>query len=614
MISLVPAPTDLAKYDLIEEIGHGGMATVFRARDKRLERDVALKLLHRHLRESAEIEARFSAEARAVAKLRHPNIVAVFDVSTEDEPEHYLVMELVRGPTLRELLKQHGKLPVEVAAGIVLELAAALEHAHAEGVVHRDIKPENVLIDSSDSGPSSGQDAEPARIKLTDFGIAKLLDAQGVTSTGQVLGSPAHMAPEQIEGGAVDRRADIFSLGVLFYECVVGRLPFDGKNPAQVLRNVLESNYEPPVSACPTVGERWNRIIVQALQRDPEKRQHDIHEFAKAVKEELDRVGMDAVRHEVAAYLAKPEEYERSFVERIVEGLKASGNAARAARDVPLAAAQFNRALAYRPADPDLLRHVSGLRRREHAWRIGAVAAGLAALMALVVMVVRAWPTDGERQSKRTGAVPTIAPAPAKPPPSASKPVTTTRVIDTKPAPSAKATTKKPVRRVNARPPIAPGPEEIAELETRKVSIRIRGAAGGSVKIDGQEKPWFGGVVHELTLGEHLFEFVPPNTSCCEGSSRRIAIVPGSGAQQVVGKIPFKDARLDMRSGDAKGWLVSCPTLFAGRMPLPGLRAVPMSQVKATGTCVLTNTLEGSVTRKKVVTLFAGQTTILPWP
>src|SRR5690606_21616062 len=170
MISLVPAPTHLSKYDLIEQIGHGGMATVFRARDTRLQRDVALKLLHPHLRESAEIEARFTSEAQAVAKLRHPNIVAVFDVSDEDEEERYLVMELVRGITLRQLLKTHKSLPVELAAAMMLEVAAALEHAHEEGVIHRDVKPENVMIDMSGAGPTSGADAEPARVKLMDFG------------------------------------------------------------------------------------------------------------------------------------------------------------------------------------------------------------------------------------------------------------------------------------------------------------------------------------------------------------------------------------------------------------------------------------------------------------
>src|SRR5215471_3669858 len=133
----------LAKYEVLEELGHGGMATVYRAHDKRLARDVAVKVIHPHLRDSAEVAHRFFVEAKAVAKLRHPNIVEVYDVSSEGEPEQYLVCELLRGKTLRKLLQQHGAIPPEVAAALGLELLAALGHAHGSGVVHRDVKPEN---------------------------------------------------------------------------------------------------------------------------------------------------------------------------------------------------------------------------------------------------------------------------------------------------------------------------------------------------------------------------------------------------------------------------------------------------------------------------------------
>src|SRR5579883_2640916 len=268
----------LAKYEVVDAIGHGGMATVYRARDRRLGREVAVKVIHPHLRDSREVVSRFNTEAKAVAKLRHPNIVEVFDVSEADEAEQYLVVELLRGTTLRKLLQTHGAMPPEIAAAVAMELLGALAHAHAAGVVHRDIKPENVLVEHR--GPSSGgedkntppPDGGRAVVKLTDFGIAKLLDAQGVTSTGQVLGSPAHMAPEQIEGGDVDPRADVFGLGVLLYECMVGHLPFEGNNPAQVLRRVLEGSYPAPDRERPTVGGRWARIIAEALAKDPAER------------------------------------------------------------------------------------------------------------------------------------------------------------------------------------------------------------------------------------------------------------------------------------------------------------------------------------------------------
>jgi eukaryotic-like serine/threonine-protein kinase len=262
---------DLVKYELQEKIGLGGMATVYRARDKRLGRDVAVKLIHAHLRENSEVAVRFVSEARAVARLRHPNVVEVYDVSDENEPERYLVVELVRGTTLRALVSKHKKLPAELTAAIGLEVAAALSHAHQQGIIHRDVKPENVLIElatpNSSPAPTSDRPDRP-RVKLTDFGIAKLLDAQGVTSTGQVLGSPAHMAPEQIEGGDVGARADVFALGVMLYECMVGRLPFDGKNPAQVLRRVLEGSYPPAVREEPKVGARFGDALAHALVRE----------------------------------------------------------------------------------------------------------------------------------------------------------------------------------------------------------------------------------------------------------------------------------------------------------------------------------------------------------
>ena len=246
---------ELAKYELLEEIGHGGMATVYRARDPRLGREVAVKVIHKHLRENAEVGLRFIAEARAAAKLRHPNIVEVFDVSTEDDRERYLVAELIRGCTLRKVLVEHREMPAEVGAAITLELCEAVEHAHEASIVHRDIKPENVLVElPSDRSAVPDRESPSAKrkgsadvgviIKLTDFGIAKLLDVQGVTSTGQVLGSPAHMAPEQIEGTAVDARTDLFAAGTVLYLLLAARFPFEkSATPGWFLTRAIE---DPP--------------------------------------------------------------------------------------------------------------------------------------------------------------------------------------------------------------------------------------------------------------------------------------------------------------------------------------------------------------------------------
>jgi serine/threonine-protein kinase len=399
----------LAKYDVLDELGHGGMATVYRAHDKRLGRDVAIKVLHPHLRESREIAHRFAAEAKAVAKLRHPNIVEVFDVSGQDDDEQFLVVELVRGRTLRQILQQRGALPPEIAVAISVELLSALVHAHASGVVHRDVKPENVLVEhrpapahasearslddgaagasgasasssrfptaqtapeSRRSNPASSEPGARVAVKLTDFGIAKLLDAQGVTSTGQVLGSPAHMAPEQIEGGEVDGRADVFGMGVLLYECLVGHLPFEGNNPAQVLRRVLDGIYPSAERERPLVGKAWSRLVDRALARRPEDRFESAQAMRDGLLAELARVGFVAGRSPLQAFLDGPEAWVAAHETAMIARLCELGGDARRRRDAVAAAADYNRALAYAPSDPQLIRIVTSMHRVEERQRL----------------------------------------------------------------------------------------------------------------------------------------------------------------------------------------------------------------------------------------------------
>ena len=290
--------TTLGRYEVLEELGHGGMATVYRAHDPRLDRDVALKVIHNHLRDNPEIAQRFRHEAQAVAKLKHRSIVEIYDVPDTDDGERFLVAEYVDGPSLRRWLQgaqkergdgassaaTHGAgkgpvMPPEIAAALVMQVLSALARAHAEGIIHRDVKPENILI-AGLGAPNSQRPSDPNRsvqiAKLTDFGIAKILDAASMTSTGQILGSPAHMAPEQIEGGDVTARVDVFATGVLFYELLTGALPFDGKNPAQVIRRVLDGQFTPADRVVPTAGGRWASIVAAMLARDPLKRPANI--------------------------------------------------------------------------------------------------------------------------------------------------------------------------------------------------------------------------------------------------------------------------------------------------------------------------------------------------
>ncbi len=409
----------ITKYDVVEEIGHGGMATVYRAHDARLGRDVALKVIHPHLRDSPEVKHRFFVEAQAVAKLRHPNIVEVFDVSSESEAEQYLVVELLRGVTLRKLLRDHGALPPEVAVAITIELLGALAHAHGAGVVHRDVKPENVIIelrprdastnsmatDAASLGESgsrmmpSPDASERVVVKLTDFGIAKLLDAQGVTSTGQVLGSPAHMAPEQIEGGDVDERADVFGLGVLLYECLVGHLPFEGNNPAQVLRRVLDGIYPAAERERPTVGRPWSKLVDRALARKPEDRFPSATAMRDALVTELRRLGMVTPRAELEAWLDAPDAYAARHKTSMIDVLCARGSESRKSGDAIAAAADYNRALAYAPDDAALLRVVTTMHRadaRSRFLRRAARALGVALVLCGVAFALTRTLTSAE--------------------------------------------------------------------------------------------------------------------------------------------------------------------------------------------------------------------------
>ncbi|HVU03317.1 MAG TPA: protein kinase [Polyangiaceae bacterium] len=612
MNALERAP-ELQKYELLERIGLGGMATVYRARDRRLGREVAVKLIHAHLRENPEVAARFVSEARAVARLRHPNIVEVFDISDENEPERYLVVELVRGMTLRTLLTKHRVLPAELAGAIGLEVAGALAHAHAQGIIHRDVKPENVLVDlsSANSGPANPASNPPiaAKVKLTDFGIAKLLDAQGVTSTGQVLGSPAHMAPEQIEGGDVGPRADVFALGVMLYECMVGRLPFDGKNPAQVLRRVLDGTYPPADREQPLVGARWAAILARALERNAADRYESVEAFADAIREELARVGIADARSEIDRFLGDQDGYAAALVPRLVERLVAAGEKARAEKNHGLATAEFNRALAYRPGDPELVRRVSALARRAGLVALGRKAALSVVLFSGVagaVMILRHRGVPPIRSLVPIAAKPrqsaTVAPGPgaAVPAPPQKGPAG--------PAPPRRI----PIIRDPARVP----PKKVEPTATRAVVVDVAGPKGGYLKIDGErEDEWFG-KTHELVVGPHVFEFVPKESECCLPSPPQTHTVSeGEGADHVLLSVAYREARLHVDR--TPPGVLRCRSLFGADLQVPGTLAVPMSRLTVTGHCtyVASDSSGGAaVPVTKDVTLTAGQTTEISLP
>jgi eukaryotic-like serine/threonine-protein kinase len=272
------------RYELVELIGRGGMSTVWKAEDRLLDRTVAIKVLHEQLTRDEEYVERFRREARAVAQLSHPNIVTVIDRG-EDEGSQYIVFEHVDGENLKQLIERSGPQQVRDALLLALQMARALSFAHNRGLIHRDVKPQNVLLN------------EDGQAKMTDFGIARSVDVEGVTITGTVLGTSEYIAPEQARGQRVDALTDVYSLGVVLYELLTGGVPFHGENfVAIALRHVNE----PPPSVLerrPDCPPRVAMAVERAMAKRPEDRFASMEELCAeldACLAELDPSSEDA--------------------------------------------------------------------------------------------------------------------------------------------------------------------------------------------------------------------------------------------------------------------------------------------------------------------------------
>ncbi len=361
----------LGKYEIVAEIGHGGMSVVYRARDTLLQRDVAVKVMHAFLAEQVEAKERFHREAVAVARLRHPHIIEIHDYSGETAAQSYIVTELVHGTSLADSLKKTPLYPPEAALVLARPIADALRHAHEHGVIHRDLKPENILV------------AADGTLKLTDFGIARMLDNQTLTITGTLLGSPAYMAPEYIEGEATDERGDIFSFGAMLYQFAVGRLPFEALSPHALLKKIVGCEYLWPEQANPQVHAQLARIIKRCLMRRPEERYASAKELLVGIDAALARLGLEADA-ELPDLLAHPHAYGERLQGTLVDTYVDLGKAALRERRVGTASEDFDRVLNLDPEHAEVRRLVRRLSRRATLSRIvrdGALAvAGAAAL------------------------------------------------------------------------------------------------------------------------------------------------------------------------------------------------------------------------------------------
>ena len=266
------------RYEILEEVGLGGMATVYKAKDHVLNRLVAVKVLKDEFTTDTEFIKRFNTEAQAAASLSHPNIVSIYDVGHEDENNlYYIVMELVQGKTLKEIINSEGVLSWKWAINIAMQIASALELAHKNGIVHRDIKPHNIII------------TEDGIAKVTDFGIAKAVSNSTITAFGTTIGSVHYFSPEQAKGGFTDAKSDLYSLGVVMYEMLTGKVPFDADTPVSVALKHMQEDAKDPIELNEEIPTAVNQIVVKAMQKEPTARYQNatemLHDLRKALKD-----------------------------------------------------------------------------------------------------------------------------------------------------------------------------------------------------------------------------------------------------------------------------------------------------------------------------------------
>lgn len=264
------------RYELLQCVGEGGMSFVYKAKCRKLNRFVAVKILKDEFKNNEEIVRRFKKEATAIANLSNPNVVNVLDVGTQDDI-NYIVMEYIEGKTLKDIINEKGALPYEIAISIGIKVAKALECAHKSGIIHRDVKPQNILV------------TEEGVVKVTDFGIAKSMDSSTIAHTNSVMGSAHYFSPEQAKGTYTDYRTDLYSLGIVLYEMVTGVVPFNGDSPVTVAVKHIQEKAIPPKNINQNIPNSLNDLIMKAMEKDPVNR----YQTAKEIIGDLEKIKKD---------------------------------------------------------------------------------------------------------------------------------------------------------------------------------------------------------------------------------------------------------------------------------------------------------------------------------
>ena len=422
--------TPLGRYLLLDVLGHGAMASVFRARDSQLGRDVAVKVMGMTVATRGEGAERFRREAHAVAALKHPGIVEIYDfVDATAEDPSYIVAELIEGPTLRRLLDERQvRLLPEVAALIALPLAEALATAHARGIVHRDVKPDNVMIERR---------SDRSRVVITDFGVAHIRGLETMTASGALVGSPAYMSPEQARAHEVGPGTDIWALGVLLYEMATGCLPFPGKDPFCVIASIVRGSFRRPSQIAATVGPRFERIVLRCLSPNPAARYPNAGELAADLRELASEAGLVPEQPALCRFLDDPTKFEAELRPKVADTAVAEARRRARRGELARALAEIGRATAYVPSHAG----ANALLKKLSAGRTAVRVAGLVlAGLVLATTTWLAWHPPWRRPARVVSAMqPKSPPQPISvlPAPTAAEP--------TSPAASPSAEAKAPI-------------------------------------------------------------------------------------------------------------------------------------------------------------------------
>jgi serine/threonine-protein kinase len=437
------------RWEVGPRVGLGGMASVHQGLDHRLGRQVAIKILHPHVAENPDSRTRLAREARAIAQLRHENVIEVYDYSIDDPDCTWLVTELIEGLSLRQFLDRNPRPMPEIGVMICAEVVRALRAAHAQGVVHRDVKPDNILV---------GKDGRP---KLSDFGIAQVVNEQRMTLTGNLVGSPSYMSPEQANGKRTDHRTDLYSTGILLYRLTTGTLPFRGETAIETIRKVSDGDFIDPVELEPGCAGPIAGIIRRALSPNIEDRFQTADELLQAFGVVLADAGLSATWEELPKFFADPAEHTRALRPRLAKELEARGRALLDGGQEARAVDCFNRALSLGEGNQrthDLVRELS--KRRGKGSVKKALVAMAVAITAVAVVSGVLLVTDRALRSDAAEKIAQPAPAP---------------IAEAPPAPRAEPELDKRAAieapKLEAEPP-APVVEEKAEAPRHKARTR----------------------------------------------------------------------------------------------------------------------------------------------